>query len=33
MDMVEFDPIEGGEDDYNLQDLFPEPVPYHLHHD
>ncbi len=32
MDMVEFDPIEEGEDDYNLQDLFPEPVPYHLHH-
>jgi len=32
MDMVDFDPIEEGEDDYNLQDLFPEPVPYHLHH-
>ncbi len=32
MDMVDFDPIEEGEDVYNLQDLFPEPVPYHLHH-
>ena len=32
MDMIDFDPIEGGEEDYNLQDFFPEPVPFHLHH-
>jgi len=32
MDMVEFQRVEEEEDDYNLQDLFPEPVPYHLHH-
>ena len=32
MDMVDFDPIEEGEEDHNLQDLFPVPVPYHLHH-
>ena len=31
MDMVDFDPIEEGEEDYNLQDFFPEQVPYHLH--
>ena len=32
MDMVDFDPIEEGEEDHNLQDFFPEPVPYNLHH-
>ena len=32
MDMVDFDPIEEGEEDYNLQKNFPEPVPYQLHH-
>jgi hypothetical protein len=32
MDMIGFDPIEDGEDDHNLQDFFPEPVPDHLHH-
>ena len=32
MDIVDFDLIEGGEEDYNLQDFFPEPVPFHLHH-
>ena len=32
MDMVDFDPIEEGEEDHNLQDFFPEQVPYHLHH-
>ena len=32
MDMVDFDPIEEGEEDYNLQDFFPEQVPYQLHH-
>ena len=32
MDMVDFDPIDEGEEDHNLQDFFPEQVPYHLHH-
>ena len=32
MDMVDFNPLEEGEEDYNLQDFFPEPVPYNLHH-
>ena len=32
MDMVDFDPIEEGEEDHNLQDFFPEQVPYQLHH-
>ena len=32
MDMVDFDPIEEGEEDHNLQDFFPEQVPYNLHH-
>ena len=32
MDMVDFDPIKEGEEDHNLQDFFPEQVPYHLHH-
>ena len=32
MDMVDFDPIEEGEEEYNLQDFPPKPVPYHLHH-
>ena len=32
MDMVDFDPIEEGEEDYNLHDFFPEQVPYQLHH-
>ena len=30
--MVDFDPIEEGEEDHNLQDFFPEQVPYQLHH-
>ena len=32
MDMVDFNPIEDGEDDQTLQDFFPEQVPYHLQH-
>ena len=32
MDMVDFNPIEQCEEDHNLQDFFPEQVPYHLHH-
>ena len=32
MDMVDDDPIEEGEEEYNLQAFFPEPVPYNLHH-
>ena len=32
MDMIGFDPIEDGEEDHNLQDFFPVPVPYPLHH-
>ena len=32
MDMVDFDPIEESEEEYDVQDFFPEPVPYHLHH-
>ena len=32
MDMVDFDPLEEGEEDYNLQDVFPEPLPYPIHH-
>ena len=31
MDMVDFDPIEESEEDYNLTDFFPEPIPYLLH--
>ena len=31
MDMVDFDPIEESEEDYNLADFFPEPIPYLLH--
>ena len=30
--MVDFDPIEEGEEDHNLQDFLPEQVPYQLHH-
>ena len=32
MDMVDFNPIEESEEDHNLQDYFPEKVPYHLQH-
>ena len=32
MDMVDFNPIEDGEEDQTLQDFFPEQVPYHLQH-
>ena len=32
MDMIDFNPIEQCEEDHNLQDFFPEQVPYHLHH-
>ena len=32
MDMVDFNPIEEGEEDHHLQDFFPEQVPYHLQH-
>ena len=32
MDMVDFNPIEESEEDHNLQDYFPEQVPYHLQH-
>ena len=32
MDMVDFNPIEESEKDHNLQDYFPEQVPYHLQH-
>ena len=32
MDMVDFNPIEECEEDHNLQDFFPEQVPYHLQH-
>jgi len=32
MDMVDFNPIEEGEEEYNLHDFFPVPVPYPLHH-
>ena len=32
MDMVDFDPLEESEEDHNLQDYFPEQVPYHLQH-
>ena len=31
MDMVDFDPIEESEEDYNLADFFPEQIPYLLH--
>ena len=31
MDMVDFNSIEQCEEDHNLQDFFPEQVPYHLH--
>lgn len=32
MDIIDFNPIEQCEEDHNLQDFFPEQVPYHLHH-
>ena len=32
MDMVDFDLIEGEEEDYNLHDFPPEPLPYPIHH-
>jgi dUTPase len=32
MDMVDFDPIEESEEDYNLEDFFPKPLPYPIHH-
>jgi hypothetical protein len=32
MDLVDADPFEEGEEECNLQDFFPEPVPYHLNH-
>ena len=32
MDMVDFNPIDECEEDHNLQDFFPEQVPYHLQH-
>jgi dUTPase len=32
MDMVDFDPIEENEEDYNLEDFFPKPLPYPIHH-
>ena len=32
MDMVDFNPIEECEEDHNIQDFFPEQVPYHLQH-
>ena len=32
MDMVDFDPIEEVEEDYNLEDFFPKPLPYPIHH-
>ena len=30
MDMTDFDPIEQVEEDYDLEDFFPSPIPYHL---
>ena len=30
MDMTDFDPIEQVEEDYDLEDFFPNPIPYHL---
>ena len=32
MDMVDFNTMEECEEDRNLQDFFPEKVPYHLQH-
>ena len=32
MDLVGADLFKEGEEECNLQDSFPEPVPYHLHH-
>ena len=32
MDLVDADPFEEAEEECNLQDFFPELVPYHLHH-
>ena len=30
MDMTDFDPIEQAEEDYDLEDFPPNPIPYHL---
>ena len=30
MDMTDFDPIEQVEEDYDLEDFSPSPIPYHL---
>ena len=30
MDMTDFDPIEQAEEDYDLEDFFPNLIPYHL---
>ena len=32
MDMIDFNPMEESQEDHNLQDFFPEQVPYHLQH-
>ena len=32
MDMVEFDQIYKGEEDYNLEDFFHKPLPYPINH-